>query len=186
MAAETSGLPEASRLERWLLAAGATRDGLASRLGPMLRRVWLVLGWAVTLRLPGELGYWLRARRLRTPLLRGFTRRRFVLPRAETPQVSVIVPSYGQVAMTRRCLASIAASPPAAAIEVIVVDDASGDKRLDRLAKVPGLRLLTTERNVGFIGACNHAAGFARGEFLLFLNNDTQVRPGWLDALLIL
>ncbi|HEY5299407.1 MAG TPA: hypothetical protein VIJ55_01915 [Acetobacteraceae bacterium] len=86
MAAETSGLPEASRLERALLSAGATRDGLASRLGPVLRRVWLVLGWAVTLRLPGEFGYWLRARRLRTPLLRGFTRHRFVLPAPRRPR----------------------------------------------------------------------------------------------------
>ena len=96
----------------------------------------------------------------------------------------MIVPSYGQVAMTRRCLASIAASPPIAAIEVIVIDDASGDRQLGRLATAPGLRLLTTPSNVGFIGACNHAAGFARREFLLFLNNDTQVRPGWLDTLL--
>ncbi|MEO9191943.1 MAG: glycosyltransferase [Acetobacteraceae bacterium] len=168
-------------------ATGSPREshGAGAIAAALLRTTWRVLGWTVTLRLPGELGYWLRARRLRAPLLRGFTRRRFVLPQASAPVVSVIVPSYGRVPMTRRCLAAIAASPPDAATEVIVIDDASGDPALARLARIGGLRLLTTPRNLGFIGACNHAAGFARGEFLLFLNNDTQVRPGWLDTLLV-
>ncbi len=190
MTAEASGLTEAGRLENALLAIGARRDRIAARLGRagaslfgILRLGGRVLLWAVTLRLPGELGYWLRARRRRRPLLRGFLGRRFVLPNAAAPSVSVIVPTYGQVPMTRRCLASIAAHAPKAAIEVIVVDDFSGDPRLSRLARIRGLRLLSTPRNLGFIGACNHAAGFARGEFLLFLNNDTQVRVNWLDSL---
>jgi O-antigen biosynthesis protein len=185
--AEFSG---AGRLERALLRAGHARDRLArraavvtallaGRLRLALRRALQVLGWTVTLRLPGEFGYWLRARRLR-----GAHPRRFALPHSASPVVSVIVPSYGRTALTRRCLGAIAACPPEAAMEVIVVDDASGDPGLGRLRRIVGLRLLSTPRNLGFIGACNHAAGFARGEFLLFLNNDTAVRPGWLDALL--
>ena len=190
MAQAASGLTEAGRLERALLGIGARRDrfashvtrGFAALLG-MVRLGGRILLWAVTLRLPGEMGYWLRARRRRRPLLRGFLGRRFALPNFAEPSVSVIIPTYGQVPMTRRCLASIAAYPPKAAIEVIVIDDCSGDKRLARLARIRGPRLLATPRNLGFIGACNHAAGFARGEFLLFLNNDTQVRAGWLDSL---
>ena len=69
---------------------------------------------------------------------------------------------------------------------VVVVDDCSGGRGVARLARIPGLRMLTTPRNLGFIGACNHAAGFARGDFLLFLNNDTEVRAGWLDTLVTL
>lgn len=190
MAAEVPRPSEAGRLERALLAIGARRDRLAARVGWALAGLFGVLRlggrallWAVTLRLPGELGYWLQSRRRCRPLLRGFRGRRFVLPDAAMPSVSVIVPTYGQVPMTRRCLASIAAHPPKAAIEVIVIDDSSGDRRLSRLSRIRGLRLLSTPRNLGFIGACNHAAGSARGEFLLFLNNDTQVRAGWLDAL---
>ncbi len=189
MPPERVGVAEAGGVERALLATGRLRDRSARRIVLAwavlagLLRLWLgraikVLGWAVTLRLPGELGYWLRARRLRAVYPR-----RFALPHSPTPLVSVIVPSYGKVRLTMRCLSAIAASRPEAAIEVIVVDDSSNDPALGRLRRVRGLRLMVTSRNLGFIGACNHAAGFARGEFLLFLNNDTAVRSGWLDAL---
>ncbi len=185
-----TGLARAGRLERALFAFARARDGFARQarcliprlaLPPRLRRPAQFLGWALTLRLPGEFGYWLRARRLR-----GCAPRRFSLPTSAAPSVSVIIPTYGKVWLTLRCLASIAEFPPAAAIEVIVVDDASGDPALDRLRRLRGLKLLTTPRNLGFIGACNHAAGFANGDFLLFLNNDTLVRPGSLDWLLAL
>ena len=168
----------------------AARDRIASRLRCLaskpvlprrLRRPVQLLGWVLTLRLPGELGYWLRARRLR-----GCAPARLSLPASPEPSVSVIIPTFGKVWLTLRCLASIAAFPPAAAVEVIVVDDASGDPAPGRLRRVRGLRPLTTPRNLGFIAACNHAASSARGEFLLFLNNDTLVRTGWLDALLAL
>ncbi len=190
MQPDRTGLARAGRLERALFAFGRARDGFARRaralaprmtLPPRLRRAVQLLGWTVTLRLPGELGYWLRARRLR-----GCVPRRFSLPSSPTPAVSVIIPTYGKVWLTLRCLASIAEFPPVAAIEVIVVDDASGDPALGRLRRLRGLKLLTTPRNLGFIGACNHAAGFASGDFLLFLNNDTLVRTGWLDSLLAL
>ena len=105
---------------------------------------------------------------------------------SNTPAVSVIVTSYGHADHTRRCLASIALALPQASIEVIVIDDASGDPAVAALGGVTGLQLLVSPRNLGFGGACNHAAATARGEFLLFLNNDTQVLPGWLDSLRLL
>ena len=70
------------------------------------------------------------------------------------------------------------------AVEVIAVDDASPDDSADTLAQVDGLHVLRNASNLGFIGSCNAGAAAARGEFLLFLNNDTQVTAGWLDALL--
>lgn len=179
------------RLERALIGWACRRErimarlrSVAARLGgqPALRRLALLAIWTVTFKLPGEFGYWLRARRLRGAVL-PFARTLIYLPRSARPTVSVIIPSYGQVAMTQRCLASIAANLPAAPMEVFLVDDDSRDPALRRLRRVRGLRVLTTPRNLGFIGACNHAAGFARGEFLMFLNNDTLVRPGWLDRL---
>jgi O-antigen biosynthesis protein len=66
---------------------------------------------------------------------------------------------------------------------VLVVDDASPDRTAELVAASPGVRLVRTERNVGFIGACNLGASQARGAYLLFLNNDTEVRPGALNAL---
>ena len=107
------------------------------------------------------------------------------MPRSADPTVSIIIPSYGKVEYTLRCLASIAAHPPAAAIEVIVVDDATPDGSTECLASVPGIRLIVNPINLGYLRSCNTAARVAKGEFLLLLNNDTQVLADWLDPLLL-
>ncbi|WP_439653795.1 MULTISPECIES: glycosyltransferase [unclassified Rhodanobacter] len=108
----------------------------------------------------------------------------FALPAGDEPQVSVIIPVHGELAHTLACLRSLAKHGAQAPFEVIVVDDASPDASAVTLVQVGGLRLLRNAANLGFIGSCNAGAAAARGEFLLFLNNDTQVTPGWLDALL--
>lgn len=108
----------------------------------------------------------------------------FALPTSEQPLVSVIIPVHGKLAYTLGCLRSIVRHPPAIPFEVIVIDDASPDETAERLASVDGLRVLRNKHNLGFIGTCNAGAAAARGEFLLFLNNDTQVMPNWIDGLL--
>ena len=100
-----------------------------------------------------------------------------------SPLLSVIVPVHGKWEYTRACLASIEHNPPAFPFEVLVVDDASPDRTAELAAASPGLRLVRTPHNVGFVGACNLGASHARGSYLLFLNNDTEVRPGTLNAL---
>lgn len=100
-----------------------------------------------------------------------------------TPLVTVVIPVHGKWSYTRQCLASIEASRPEVPFEVVVVDDCSPDDSAARLAGCPGVRLVRTERNLGFVGACNLGAAAARSDLLLFLNNDTEVRPGWLDVL---
>lgn len=108
----------------------------------------------------------------------------FALPTSENPAVSVVIPIHGKLAYTLACLRSIARHGAAARFEVIVVDDASPDDSAATLARLDGLRLLRNARNLGFIGSCNAGAEAACGDYLLFLNNDTQVAPGWLDGLL--
>lgn len=108
----------------------------------------------------------------------------FAVPCAAAPHVSIVIPTYGKVAYTLACLRSIVLHASDTPIEIIVVDDAAPDDSAAWLAGVEGLHLLRNERNLGFIGSCNAGAQAARGEFLLFLNNDTQVTAGWLDALL--
>src|SRR5690606_41407681 len=87
-------------------------------------------------------------------------------------------------AHTVRCLRSIAAHPPAAPVEVIVVDDGSSDDTLALLRRVDGVRLHPRPGNGGFIAACNDGLALARGEYVVFLYNDTVPQPGWLEALL--
>lgn len=100
-----------------------------------------------------------------------------------SPLLSVVVPVHGKWSYTRACLASIDQHRPAVPFEVLVVDDASPDRTAELVAASPGVRLVRTERNVGFVRACNLGASQVRGAYLLFLNNDTEVRAGALDAL---
>ncbi|WP_213949638.1 glycosyltransferase [Luteibacter sp. dw_328] len=108
----------------------------------------------------------------------------FDVPSSESPRLSIVIPVYGKLEYTLACLRSIVANPPTDAFEVIVVDDASPDDSAGTLAKVSGIRLLRNATNLGFVGSCNAGAAAATGEFLIFLNNDTQVMPGWSEELL--
>lgn len=106
------------------------------------------------------------------------------LPRPRAPRASIIVPVYNQLHYTLACLRALSDCGDRTAFEVIVVDDASSDASQRVLPSIPGLRYHRNPQNLGFIGACNAGAELAAGEFVVFLNNDTTVAPGWLDALL--
>ncbi len=109
---------------------------------------------------------------------------RIRLPCAGEPRASIVIPVYDQLHYTLRCLHSLMHSGDAAKFEVIVADDGSSDASAETLPHIDGLRYLRNRQNLGYIGACNAGAALARGQFLVFLNNDTLVQPGWLDALL--
>ena len=105
----------------------------------------------------------------------------FELP--EEPRVSVIIPVYNQLDFTLGCLQSIADHKPNCSFEIIVADDCSTDDTRDVIPPIFGIRYVRNPENLGFIRSCNHASEHARGEFVFFLNNDTQVSAGWLDSL---
>lgn len=100
------------------------------------------------------------------------------------PLVTVIVPVYNAWPYTEACLQSLSASTDKCALEVLVVDDASTDQTAASLARIAGVHVINNQANLGFIGSCNAGAAQARGEYLVFLNNDTTVTSGWLDTLL--
>jgi GT2 family glycosyltransferase/ubiquinone/menaquinone biosynthesis C-methylase UbiE len=106
-----------------------------------------------------------------------------IISQGLSPVVSIIIPTFGKVEYTLRCLASLAAASPNIPIEIIVVDDGSKDPQIVELRAVRGIRLFLRPFNLGFLRNCNEAAALAHGEFIMFLNNDTEVMPGTVDSL---
>jgi GT2 family glycosyltransferase len=105
------------------------------------------------------------------------------------PVVSVLVISYNTREMTLECLRSLEATTRAPH-EVIVFDNASGDGSADAIAdafppeQYPHIRLIRSEKNLGFAGGNNAAALHASGHYILLLNPDTVVLEGAVDNLL--
>ena len=106
------------------------------------------------------------------------------LPVVDQPRISIVVPVHNQLHYTAACLHSVFAATNTTTYELIVVDDASSDGTRRWLKRCRGLKVLTNRNNLGFIGSCNRGASAARGEFVLFLNNDTKVTDRWLDTML--
>ena len=104
-------------------------------------------------------------------------------PVHEEVDVSIIIPVFNQLRFTQACLASLQEHPGTERFEVIIVDDCSTDETAEAIPQIPGVVFLRNEKNSGFIASCNRGAETARGRYLVFLNNDTLVTPGWLSAL---
>lgn len=108
---------------------------------------------------------------------------RLALSSSATPRVSIILILYNRAPLTFACLKSIKAVADVA-LEVVLVDNASSDETPMLLQRIDNARVVTNTDNLGFLAACNQAAAVARGETLLFLNNDAQLLPGSLSSAL--
>jgi GT2 family glycosyltransferase/glycosyltransferase involved in cell wall biosynthesis len=92
---------------------------------------------------------------------------------------------YNQLAFTLACIHSVLSAKTRFSYEIIVADDRSTDRTTDIFSNGVGrIRHVLSEQNQGFIRNCNNAAKHARGRYLVLLNNDTIVLPGWLDELI--
>ena len=102
------------------------------------------------------------------------------------PKVSIVIPTFNNLALTKACLESLAKTPCAIPFEIIAVDNASTDGNADFLRQQEQsgfIRLIANTTNYGFARACNQGAQAARASLVLFLNNDTQVTPNWLEPM---
>ena len=103
----------------------------------------------------------------------------------EDPHVSIIIPAYNQIAYTLACLESVLTQDSDHRFEVLIGDDQSTDGTAAAAEMaIKGVTWIRHESNQGFVGNCNATARKARGRFVVFLNNDTLVLPGWLDGLI--
>ncbi|MDH3502907.1 MAG: glycosyltransferase [Nitrospirota bacterium] len=97
---------------------------------------------------------------------------------------SIIIPVFNKVELTRQCLTHLAEVTDGYSYEVIVVDNASTDGTKEFLSTLGGdIQVISNPGNYGFAKACNQGAAAAKGRFLIFLNNDTIPKSGWLRPL---
>lgn len=93
----------------------------------------------------------------------------------EAPSVSVVIPAYNAASTIGACIRAVLAAEYEGRVEVIVVDDCSTDDTVE-IAEGMGCRLVRQKRNGGPARARNDGAAVARGEILIFVDADTQMR----------
>lgn len=104
----------------------------------------------------------------------------------QKPVVSIVIPLYNKVELTLDCLQSLVTNTPDTdiAYEVVMVDNASSDGTRELLSSLGGdVKVILNDTNEGFGRACNAGAAAGTADYVLFLNNDTKVMPGWLGPL---
>jgi GT2 family glycosyltransferase/2-polyprenyl-3-methyl-5-hydroxy-6-metoxy-1,4-benzoquinol methylase len=105
-------------------------------------------------------------------------------PRRHDPElVSIIIPVRNQRDLTEECLASIARNTDQSH-EIILIDDASEAETAGYLQSLESATVIRNETQLGFAASINRGIRAANGAFLLLLNNDTLVTPGWLGRLI--
>jgi GT2 family glycosyltransferase len=101
----------------------------------------------------------------------------------EVPKLSVVIVTWNVRELVPACLDALFAETRGLAIEVIVVDNASTDQTVETVrVRYPAVRVVANEINVGFPRANNQGIAQACGDYILFLNPDTEVGPGSVRA----
>ena len=103
----------------------------------------------------------------------------------ELKRCSIIIPIYNKIELTKHCLKALYRATNPELFEVILIDNGSTDgtkKYIESLNK--NVSIIYNENNMGFARACNQGAKSSKCEYLLFLNNDTEVLQNWLEPLL--
>jgi GT2 family glycosyltransferase len=100
-------------------------------------------------------------------------------------KLSLIIVSWKVKELLKNCLISVFHNPGQVPLEVIVVDNNSGDGSVEMIEKeFPQVRLIENRENMGFGRACNQGIRIARGEYLFILNPDTLVKPNTLQNII--
>jgi len=99
------------------------------------------------------------------------------------PELSIVIILYNKAELTLACIQSILNSHYKN-YEVIIVDNNSTDQTNELLNRITGAKIILNNENLHFLKASNQALPWARGEYLLFLNNDTEIEADTLDMAL--
>lgn len=108
---------------------------------------------------------------------------KLVFSAVSEPVVSIVIPVYNQWPYTYACLEAILANTEGVDYEVVIADDASSDETETISCYTENARVIRNTDNLGFLKNCNQAAAQAKGKYIHFLNNDTNVQNNWLKPL---
>ena len=99
------------------------------------------------------------------------------------PQVSIIIANYNGRDLLEKCLESLS-NVNYKNLEIIIVDNNSTDDSVEFVTKnYPSIILVKLDKNKGFAEPNNIGAKIAKGQFLLFLNNDTVVTENFISEM---
>lgn len=102
----------------------------------------------------------------------------------DTPRFSVVIPNFNGLVYLKDCFNSLRKSDYPN-LEIIMVDNGSTDESVAFVERnYPEVKIIRSETNLSYSGGNNLGIQHVTGEYVVLLNNDTEVTPGWLDPLL--
>jgi GT2 family glycosyltransferase len=102
-----------------------------------------------------------------------------------TPRATIVTPLFNKVDYTKACMTAVSENTGIDDYQVVLIDNGSTDGTGQFLDCLEGdVDIVRNARNLGFAVASNQGAALARSEVIVFLNNDTEPFPGWLEPLL--
>ena len=103
----------------------------------------------------------------------------------ELARVTIVIPAFNSFFEVATCIESVFLHPSTTNYKIVIADDASPDVSYSSLEQLNGITVLHQNVNIGYIQNINAAASEIATEFLLTLNQDVIVCPGWLDELVL-
>lgn len=101
----------------------------------------------------------------------------------ESPIVSIIIPTHNNLKLLLECLVAIKTNTIDIGYEIIIVDDGSSLPAFEAMKKIKNVEIIHNSERIGYTISCNLGAKKSKGNFVLFLNDDTQIGQNWLAPL---
>ncbi len=99
-----------------------------------------------------------------------------------TSRADLVIINYNTLKYLKECIVSIKKNTQYP-FNIIVVDNGSNDGSVQFLKRLKGITLITNQENQGYARACNQGIMVGEGEFVVILNSDIIVSPGWLTSM---
>jgi len=104
--------------------------------------------------------------------------------RNEWPDVAVVIPHWKGTDLLHRCLKALGQSDYGGSLDIAVVNNACPDGSIEIVTQYPGVRVIESQSNRGYAGGCNWGIQHTTTPYVVLLNNDAVVTPGWLAPLI--